>query len=42
VSQTAARSLEQSMDVGWKLLSGLPKSELTRLSDTQIAAHLAS
>jgi V/A-type H+-transporting ATPase subunit B len=39
VNQTAARALEQSMDVGWKLLSGLPKSELTRLSDAQIAAH---
>ncbi len=40
VSQTAARTLEQSMDIGWKLLAGLPKSELTRLSDAQIAAHL--
>jgi len=40
VSQTSARTLEQSMDVGWKLLAGLPKSELTRLSDAQIAAHL--
>jgi V/A-type H+-transporting ATPase subunit B len=40
VSQSAARTLEQSMDVGWKLLAGLPKSELTRLSDAQIAAHL--
>jgi len=40
VSQTSARTLEQSMDIGWKLLAGLPKSELTRLSDAQIAAHL--
>ena len=42
VHQDAARSLEQSMDIGWQLLSGLPKSELTRLSDAQIAAHLAT
>jgi len=42
VNQSAARTLEQSMDVGWKLLAGLPRSELTRLSDAQIAAHLAS
>ena len=42
VSQASARTLEQSMDVGWKLLAGLPKSELTRLSDAQIAAHLGS
>jgi V/A-type H+-transporting ATPase subunit B len=41
VSQTAARTLEQSMEAGWKLLAGLPKSELTRLSDAQIAAHIA-
>jgi V/A-type H+-transporting ATPase subunit B len=40
VNQPAARTLEQSMDVGWKLLTGLPKSEMTRLSDAQIAAHL--
>jgi V/A-type H+/Na+-transporting ATPase subunit B len=40
VSQTAARTLEQSMDVGWRLLRGLPRSELSRLSDAQIAAHL--
>ena len=42
VSQTEARTLEQSMAIGWKLLAGLPKSELTRLSDAQIAAHLGS
>jgi V/A-type H+-transporting ATPase subunit B len=42
VSQTEARTLEQSMAIGWKLLAGLPKSELTRLSDAQIAAHLES
>jgi V/A-type H+-transporting ATPase subunit B len=42
VSQTAARTLEQSMDVGWRLLAGLPRSELTRLTDAQIAAYLGS
>ena len=39
-SQTGARTLEQSMAIGWKLLAGLPRSELTRLSDAQIAAHI--
>ena len=42
VSQTEARSLEQSMAIGWKLLADLPRSELTRLSDAQIAAHIES
>jgi V/A-type H+-transporting ATPase subunit B len=40
VSQDAPRSLEQSMEVGWALLAELPVTELTRLSDAQIAAHL--
>jgi len=40
VSQSAPRTFEQSMDVGWKLLAGLPRTELTRLSDGQIAAHM--
>lgn len=39
VSQTGARTLEESMDLGWALLTGLPRTELTRLSDAQIAAH---
>jgi V/A-type H+-transporting ATPase subunit B len=38
--QDQARSLEQSMALGWGLLAGLPKSELTRLSDAQIDAHI--
>ena len=41
-SQSEARTLEQSMAIGWTLLAGLPMSELTRLSDAQIAAHIAS
>ena len=39
-SQDEARSLAQSMALGWKLLAELPASELTRLSDAQIAAHI--
>jgi V/A-type H+-transporting ATPase subunit B len=40
VHQDGPRSLEQSMAIGWRLLSELPRSELTRLSDAQIARHL--
>jgi V/A-type H+-transporting ATPase subunit B len=40
VNQDGPRSLEQSMDAGWKLLADLPPGELTRLSDAQIAAHV--
>ena len=39
VNQSAARTLEQSMDIGWRVLSKLPASELSRLSDAQIATH---
>lgn len=41
ISQDSARTLEDSMDVGWELLRALPTAELTRLSDAQIAQHLA-
>ncbi|HSQ73860.1 MAG TPA: V-type ATP synthase subunit B [Rubrivivax sp.] len=40
VHQSAPRTLEQSMAIGWRLLAALPRSELSRLSDAQIAAHL--
>jgi len=40
VHQTAARTLEASMEIGWRLLRGLPKSELSRLSDAQIAQYI--
>jgi V/A-type H+/Na+-transporting ATPase subunit B len=40
VSQDAPRSLDQSMAAGWQALSLLPRGELHRLSDAQIAAHL--
>jgi V/A-type H+-transporting ATPase subunit B len=42
VHQVQPRSLAQSMEVAWRLLRILPASELTRLSDAQIAAHLAA
>ena len=40
VHQTGVRTLEQSMQVGWKLLQDIPASELTRLSDQQIERHI--
>ncbi len=40
VNQDSARSLEESMSLGWQLLQSLPVSELTRLSDAQIDAHM--
>jgi len=40
VAQSGPRTLDASMDAGWKLLAGLPRAELTRLSDAQIATHL--
>jgi V/A-type H+-transporting ATPase subunit B len=40
VGQDAARSLDESMAAGWDLLRALPKTELSRLSDQQIAAHI--
>ena len=35
-----ARSVEESLDLGWKLLSQIPSSELTRLSRDTIAEFL--
>jgi V/A-type H+-transporting ATPase subunit B len=40
VGQPGARSLDESLAAGWDLLKALPKSELTRLSDRQIAEHI--
>jgi V/A-type H+-transporting ATPase subunit B len=40
VNQVGARTLEQSMDIGWELLRELPRSELHRLDDEQIARHI--
>jgi V/A-type H+/Na+-transporting ATPase subunit B len=40
ISQPRARTLEESMAQGWELLVHLPRAELTRLSNEQIAQHL--
>jgi V/A-type H+-transporting ATPase subunit B len=38
--QTAARTLEESMDAAWVLLRKLPRAELARLSDAQLARYI--
>jgi V/A-type H+-transporting ATPase subunit B len=40
LNQPASRTLEESMEAGWSVLRGLPRTELTRLSDAQIKRHL--
>lgn len=40
VGQPGARSLDESLAAGWDLLKSLPKAELTRLSDEQIAEYI--
>lgn len=40
IDQDGPRTLEQSMELGWRCLRGLPKSELTRLSDEQLQRYL--
>jgi len=40
IGQDSPRTLEQSMEVGWRCLRGLPKSELARLSDEQLRRYL--
>jgi V/A-type H+-transporting ATPase subunit B len=40
VGQTQGRTLDESMEIGWRLLAALPVGELTRLSDAQIARHI--
>jgi V/A-type H+/Na+-transporting ATPase subunit B len=42
VNQAGARTLKQSMDIGWKALQLLPKTELHRLSDEQIMKYLTN
>ncbi|MBK1701802.1 V-type ATP synthase subunit B [Thiococcus pfennigii] len=42
VHQDEARSLAESLKAGWGVLRGLPRAELHRLSDAQIAAHLGA
>ena len=41
VHQERSRTLEQSMEIGWRLLYQLPRAELNRLSDLQIQQHIA-
>ena len=36
------REIGQSLDMGWDILSTLPKSELTRVSMSEIRAHIKS
>jgi len=33
------RSIEQSLDIGWKILSALPESELNRVSEEELKEH---
>jgi V/A-type H+-transporting ATPase subunit B len=40
VNHAERRSLEESMEAGWKVLRSLPRTELHRLNDRQIEAHL--
>ncbi len=40
VGQGEARTLEQSMRIGWELLRSLPATELHRLNDRQIEAYI--
>jgi V/A-type H+-transporting ATPase subunit B len=40
IHQQSARTLEESMQVGWRLLALLPASELGRLSEEQLARHV--
>jgi V/A-type H+-transporting ATPase subunit B len=42
VHQKGARTLEQSMEIGWQLLRSLPVTELTRLNDEQIKQHITT
>ena len=40
VHQDRPRALEESMALGWELLSALPRTELHRLSDEQISRYI--
>jgi V/A-type H+-transporting ATPase subunit B len=42
IGQPRARTLDESLALGWDLLRALPAAELSRLSDAQIARHLAA
>jgi V/A-type H+-transporting ATPase subunit B len=38
-AQTTERSIQETLDIGWQLLSKLPKAELTRVSEAEIEAY---
>jgi len=40
INQSSARTLEESMTIGWSILGLLAESELTRLSNEQITHHV--
>jgi len=40
INQQGHRTLEQSMEIGWRLLRDLPAVELTRLDDQQLARYI--
>jgi V/A-type H+-transporting ATPase subunit B len=40
IQQENARTLEQSMEIGWQILQSLPASELSRLNDEQIQRYV--
>ena len=40
ISQSTARTLEESMAIGWEILGLLAESELTRLSNEQILRYV--
>ncbi len=40
VHQEGARTLEQSLEIGWKLCATLPATDLHRLSRAQLARHI--
>jgi V/A-type H+/Na+-transporting ATPase subunit B len=42
VSQTARRTIHETIDVGWHLLANLPRDELTRIKPATWAAHQPS
>jgi V/A-type H+-transporting ATPase subunit B len=40
IRQDGPRTLEESMELGWRILRRLPRAELVRLSDAQISRHV--
>jgi V/A-type H+-transporting ATPase subunit B len=38
-AHTENRTIDQTLEIGWKLISMMPKEELTRVSLDEIQAH---